>query len=162
MGNRYKLASDFKPLPGEANFPPPIQEEVVGGVHIAPECITRAGDRFIMIEWPNGLPRHETNRTVRFPHGLMRFGEAMEQCAQRLVKEQLGMKVKSVRVLYIDSYLDKMNHWHIEPGLLVEVGGDPKLPKEAGGVIYFRGYKLPKGSVWTIKEFKEVVDNLIK
>src|SRR6185437_8226631 len=100
-----KIASEFQVLPGEANFPPAVTQELVGGVHIAPECITRAGTKFVMIEWPDGLPRHETGRTVRFPHGLMRFGETMEECAARLVTDQLGMRVDEVRVLHIDSYV---------------------------------------------------------
>src|SRR5438552_9303747 len=127
----YQIASDFKPLPGEANFPPPIDKEVVGGVHIAPECITRQGEIFVMIVWPNGLWRHESHRTIRFPHGLMMFGETIKESAERLVKTQLGMDVESVQVVHIDSYVDEKNHWHIEPWVIVDVIGTPKLPTQA-------------------------------
>jgi len=154
----YQLASDFKPLTGEANFPPPIDKEVVGGMHIAPECITRCGkQKFVMIEWPNGLPRHENHRTVRFPHGLMKFGETVEECIYRLVNDQLGMTVDLIQTLYIDSYVDSMNHWHIEPWILVDVSGNPRLPSEASRVIYFEGSNVPEGAFWDEQSFKAIV-----
>jgi NUDIX domain len=153
--NKYTLASDFTPLQGEANFPPPIQQEVVGGCHIAPECITVSGGQFVMIEWPKGLPRHDSNRTVRFPHGLIKFGETIEQCAARLVSEQLGMAVDSTKALYIYSYVDEAQHWHIEPLLLVRVSGNPRLPPEASRTILVSGDTLPTGAVWGADTFKE-------
>jgi ADP-ribose pyrophosphatase YjhB (NUDIX family) len=142
------LASDFQPLEGEATFGPPILREVVGGTHIAPECITVNKGAFIMTEWPLGLPRHDKARTVRFPHGLIRVGETIEDCARRLVANQQGMNVDSVTVLDIDSYVDDAKHWHIEPLLWVEVSGVPKLPKEASRIVSFRGHQLPEGAVW--------------
>lgn len=151
-------SSDFVPLPGEACFPPPIEVEVVGGLHIAPECITRKGLTFYMIDWPNGLPRHETHRTVRFPHGLMRFGEGVLQCAERLVRDQLGAKVVRADVIRLDSYLDDKQHWHLEPILLVEIDGEPKPHGEARGVVTFEGYTLPGGSVWGADSFRNLFE----
>jgi 8-oxo-dGTP pyrophosphatase MutT (NUDIX family) len=158
----YELASDFKPLPGEACFPPTIEMEVVGGAHIAPEIVTRHEGRFLMVEWPQGLPRHETERTTRFPHGLMRFGESLEDCAQRLVADQLGMEVSKIQLLHLDSYLDERNHWHIEPIVLAEVSGEPKLNAAAGGLQYFDGDDLPEHSVWSSRENfrRKVLDNI--
>lgn len=156
MTTSYQAASDFKPLPGEANFAPPIGIEVVGGTHIAPECITHQDDHFVMTHWPNGLPRHETVESTRFPHGLIRFGESIEACATRLVESQLGMKVESVRVLEIDSYVDDMDHWHIEPLLSVVVSGDPHTPSGAGGVVRFTGTNLPPTAVWGEASFSRV------
>jgi hypothetical protein len=155
MGD-YQAASDFQPLPGEANFPPPILKEVVGGMHIAPECITLHKGQFIMAIWPNGLPRHEVTRTVRFPHGLMRFGETILEAATRLVGDQLGLNVEGVRALEIDSYVDEMKHWHIEPLLLVTTSGEPKVAAEASGVVTFQGTDLPEGSVWGRDSFQRV------
>jgi len=158
---KHELASDFKPLPGEATFPPTIEQEVVGGTHIAPECVLKKGQTFFMTVWPTGLPRHETTRTVRFPHGLIRFGETIEICAQRLVHAQIGLKVEEVRVLKIDSYLDDKNHWHIEPILLVEASGDPTPPDEAGGYVTFQGTALPQGAVWGQESFARLVNTYI-
>jgi 8-oxo-dGTP pyrophosphatase MutT (NUDIX family) len=153
--NELKLASDFQPLQGEANFGPPILREVVGGAHIAPECVTVFDGKFVMTEWPNGLARHDKKRTVRFPHGLIRFGETFEQCAERLVTDQLGMAVERVKVVYIYSYLDESKHWHLEPLLMVWVSGEPKLPTSASKIIVFEGDKLPDGAVWSSDSFIE-------
>jgi ADP-ribose pyrophosphatase YjhB (NUDIX family) len=155
--NQYELASDFQPLPGEANFPPPILIEVVGGAHIAPECVTIHGGRFVMTVWPEGLPRHDDNRTVRFPHGLIHFGETIEQCARRLVKDQQGFQVDTVRVLDIDSYVDEKKHWHIEPLILVTVSGEPQIPKAAEKIVYFGKDHLPDGAMWDEKSFAEMI-----
>lgn len=157
----YKLASSFAPLPGEANFPPPIDREVVGGLHIAPECITQEDGSFVMVDWPRGLPRHDSGHTVRFPHGLMMFGETIEQCAQRLIKDQLGMAVDDVRVLEIDSYLDDQNHWHIEPLLLAQVSGNAVLPSEANGVVRFQGDGVPEEAVWGAASFRRVYETYL-
>jgi hypothetical protein len=159
---KMELASDFQPLEGEANFGPPITQEVVGGVHIAPECITIRNEQFVMVEWPNGLPRHETTRTVRFAHGLMRFGESMEECARRLVADQMGFEVTSISVAEIDSYLDDMNHWHIEPLLIVKVSGEPALPSQAGRMIEFSGRELPDGAVWGQASFDRIFKTYIE
>jgi len=153
----HKLASDFQPEVGEANFPPPMNREVVGGMHIAPECFTVRNGVFVMTVWPNGLPRHEQVRSVRFPHGLMKFGETLEETAQRLVSAQQGLSVIRVSVLKIDSYVDEMNHWHLEPVLLVDVEGEPKLPKEAEELVEFSSSNLPEGSVWGQESFQNTV-----
>ena len=153
----HKLASDFRPEIGEANFPPPLTHEVVGGMHIAPECFTVRNGLFVMTIWPNGLPRHEQTRTVRFPHGLMRFGETLEETAQRLVKAQQGLSVVRVNVLKVDSYVDDMNHWHLEPVLLVDVEGEPDLPKEAEKLVEFDSLNLPEGSVWGKESFQNTI-----
>lgn len=153
--DELELASTFQPLLGEANFGPPIIREVVGGMHIAPECITVRDGKFIMTEWPDGLPRHDDKRTVRFPHGLIRFGETFEQCAERLVADQLGMNVDRVKMLYIYSYMDSSRHWHLEPLLMVWVSGEPKLPKTASKVVIFEGERLPDGAVWDPANFIE-------
>lgn len=111
-----------------------------------------------MAEWPNGLPRHDSTRTVRFPHGLILYGETIEDCAARLVKDQLGMRVTSVRTLKIYSYMDDAPHWHIEPLLRVEVAGEPNLPSGVSRIVRHKNRTLPDGSVWGPGEFEQVFD----
>ena len=136
--------------------------EVVGGSHIAPECITIQGSEFVMIEWPNGLPRHEDKRTVRFPHGMMRFGETIETCAERLIHDQLGMRIEMLRVAHLYSYVDDSQHWHIEPLVVIKVSGDPHIHPAASQVIRFKGKTLPEGAVWGQKTFNEAVELYLK
>lgn len=138
MHNDYEKVSDFEVYEGETTFPPPIRHEVKGGMHITPEVATRKDGMFIMIDWPNGLPRHDTDHTVRFPHGLMRFGETAHECAKRLAQNQLGMHVEAVQVADLDSYMDDDGHWHFEPLIIADVSGTPMLHESAGQTIEVR------------------------
>ena len=113
----FTISSDFRPLPGEANFGPPLPFiEVTGGAHIAPEVIAREGEHFLMTVWPQGLDRHDAHRTVRFPHGLMMFGETLEETARRLIVAQLCAELVRCRVVHVDSYVDESGHWHRSHG----------------------------------------------
>ncbi|MCH7535107.1 MAG: NUDIX domain-containing protein, partial [Bacteroidetes bacterium] len=134
---------------------PGLKTEIIGRMM---PLITQQGDRFYMTRWPSGLPGHDDpTNTLRFPHGLMRFGESLDDCATRLVGEQLGMKVNAVEILYWDSYVDDYDHWHIESGCLVEVEGTPKLPEKASEVVTFTIDNVPKMTFWPKSEFIEAV-----
>jgi 8-oxo-dGTP pyrophosphatase MutT (NUDIX family) len=145
-----EVASTFELFEGEANFPPTITREVVGGAHIAPHCITVNEREYILIDWVEGLPRHDSPgaRAIRFPHGLMKFGESFEDCAQRLVSDQLGMKVVQMDVIYVYSYVDDASHWHLEPLMLTYVDGVSRLPANAKEVRHPVGPSLPAGAAW--------------
>lgn len=163
--DELELASDFQPLEGEANFGPTITREVVGGAHIAPHCIAVQNGNFVLIDWPNGLARHDKPgaRVIRFPHGLMRFGESFEACASRLVSTQLGMNVDLVRVIHVYSYVDSTNHWHMEPLLLTRVSGQANPPSGATTITAPVGPELPSGAAWRGKPpFEEAYRNFLK
>ena len=152
-------ASEYRAKNNEANFGKPIITQVVGGTHITFELVTKKGDRFYMTRWPNGLPGHDDPpNALRFPHGLIQFGETMEKCASRLVSEQLGMRVKHVEIAYLESYVDDSDHWHIEPGCIVELSGEPKVPKLASDIISFRIDDLPDMTFWTRSDFLELIE----
>ncbi len=149
--------SKYKARHGEANFGKPIVSQVVGGSHITFELITKKGKKFYMTRWPKGLPGHEDPpNTLRFPHGLIRFGETLEECAERLVKEQLGSSVKNVKIAYWDSYVDDFNHWHIEPGAIVELKGTLKVPKQASEIVSFDLAHVPEMTFWPKSDFLEL------
>lgn len=150
--------SNYKATKGEANFGKPIKTQVSGGTHITFELITKKGNTFYMTRWPHGLPRHDDPpNTLRFPHGLIRFGESLMECAKRLVQDQLGMIVKDAEILYWDSYVDDKNHWHIEPACIVEVAGTPKLPDQASEIVTFDIDHAPDMTFWSKSEFIETV-----
>ncbi len=152
---KLEKSSDYQPLSGEANFGPPIELEVKGGVHIAPEVIARNGSTFFMTRWPSGLPRHaDPPNTLRFPHGLMMFGETIDEVTSRLVGDQLGMRVVAVRTLMIDSYVDDMQHWHIEPILLANVEGESVVPDSASEIIEFKLDSVPDMTFWSKEDFQ--------
>lgn len=152
-------ASNYRASKGEANFGRPITTQLVGGTHITFELITRKGKTLFATRWPKGLPGHDDPPNVlRFPHGLIRFGETIEDCAKRLVKDQLGMNVRSVKMAYMDSYVDDKQHWHIEPGCVVEVDGKPRVPRAASEIVRFTLAKIPELSFWTKEDLLETLE----
>ena len=159
-----ELSSDFQPLPGEANFGHTITKEVVGGTHIAPQCITHCGDKFIMIEFKHGLPRHDkSGPRLRFPHGLMMFGETFQACAKRLVAAQMGATVIETRIAHVYSQVDEMNHWHLEPIVLVRIESEFNLPDDVTKAVYFEKGNMPKNGHWICKPpFSETYSNYLK
>ena len=150
--------SKYRASKNEANFGKSIKSQISGGTHITFELITKKGNIFYMTRWPKGLPGHDDPpNTIRFPHGLIKFGESLRQCSERLVRNQLGMMVKKMEILYWDSYLDKKNHWHIEPGFIVEVMGTPKLAKNASEIVTFDIKHVPKMTFWSKADFISTV-----
>ena len=150
--------SPYRASLGEANFGRPITTQVSGGSHITFELITKAQRTFYATRWPTGLPGHDDPpNTLRFPHGLIRVGESLEECSERLVGEQLGMRVADVKLLYWDSYMDDHGHWHVEPGALVEVKGKPALPKAASKIETFTSGSIPDLTFWSRSDFLELV-----
>jgi len=151
-------ASKYRAKNNETNFGKPITTQVIGGTHITFELVTKKGDSFFMTRWPDGLPGHDDPpNALRFPHGLIQFGETMENCASRLVAEQLGMRVKHVEIAYLESYVDEFSHWHIEPGCIVDVSGEPNTPNLASEIISFRIGDLPDMTFWTKSDFIELI-----
>lgn len=150
--------SNYIATNNEANFANPITTQVSGGTHITFELITKKDKIFYMTRWPKGLPRHDDPPNVlRFPHGLIRFGESLIDFSKRLVRDQLGMGVKSVKIAYWDSYLDSTNHWHIEPGLIVELKGTPRIPKDASEIVSFDIKNIPEMTFWPKNDFIEII-----
>ena len=92
--------SKYRASKNEANFGKSIKSQISGGTHITFELITKKGNIFYMTRWPKGLPGHDDPpNTIRFPHGLIKFGESLRQCSERLVRNQLGMMVKKMEIL---------------------------------------------------------------
>lgn len=147
-------ASNYRATNNEANFGQPIATQVAYGTHLTFEFICHNGTTFFMTRWPNGLPGHDDPPNVlRFPHGLIRVGETLEECAKRIVHAQLGLHVRKVTIAYWDSYLDETKHWHVEPGCIVEVTGKPHIPKGASEIVEFDVHHLPTMTFWTHDDF---------
>ncbi len=163
--DELELASPFQPLEGEANFGPTLTREVVGGAHLAPHVIMTDGSRLAMITWEQGLPRHDQpgTKATRFPHGLMLFGESFEECAARLAKAQAGVTIDLTRVVHVYSYLDDVNHWHMEPIVVARVDQTGNLPDGVVDLEWFDGAAFPSHGVWRGKPpFSHAYDNFIE
>src|SRR3989344_7141237 len=122
----------------EASFGPPINTGVSGGTHITFEIILKKDRKYIVLRRPEGIPEHElppqankfSNGLLYFCHNLIRYGESVEECVKRIVKDQAGVKVKKFRVVYIESSVqEKDNEWAFTPYVLAEVDKFPEKNK---------------------------------
>jgi hypothetical protein len=145
----------------EANFGPPIENQVPGGAHITFEILLKKDNKYIALRRPKGIPEHELPPQAKnspkgllyFCHGLIRYGESVESCVQRIVGAQTGTEVKSSKVIYIDSSVQKKdNSWAITPHVIAEITDLPKLTPEVTEVVVFDLDSIPDDFAWWTKE----------
>jgi 8-oxo-dGTP diphosphatase len=79
-----------------------------------------------------------------FPEDNLKFGEDPEDCARRVLKEQTHVKVKSLRLLYVQSSVYKDVHWDLWFIYAAEVEGEPSAGEENWEVKFFPIDKLPE------------------
>ncbi len=158
----------------EANFGPPLQKQVEGGAHITVEIILKKGNKYIALR-RESIPGHEQPPHLKdnpkgllfFCHNLIRYGESVEDCVRRIVKDQTGVGVKSSKVVYMDSFFqDKDKQWALIPHVIAEVD---KIPKQGvyGNkiieVVLFDKNAVPEDFAWwpkaDLKQFIEDYDN---
>lgn len=155
----------------EANFGPPLEEQVSGGTHITFEIILKKDNQYIALRRPKGIPEHELPSQVGkhpqgllyFCHNLIRYGESIEQCVKRVVKEQAGVEIKSVRVIEIESVVQEKDHqWAFTPYIIVELANKPKTGiygNEITEVVEFTKENIPEDFAWwTREELKRVLE----
>jgi len=154
----------------EANFGAPISNQVKGGTHITFEIILKKDGKYIALRRPNGIPEHElppnakSEGSLYFCHNLIRYGESMEDCVERIVKDQAGVSVKNIKVLYIDSEVqEKDDQWAINPTVIADIDDTPKVNNEVTEVIEFDKNNIPEDFAWwSSKELKEFLDDYDK
>lgn len=155
----------------EANFGLPEAKQIPGGTHITLEIILKKDREFIALRRPKGIPEHElpphasehSEGLLYFCHNLIRYGESLEQCVERIVRDQARVAVKEFRVFYIDSSVqEKDNQWAIVPYVLAEVADIPSVSYEVTEVIRFAPDNIPDGFAWwTKEELKEELEALV-
>ena len=163
-----KMAFEYNWKNKEANFGPPISKQVNGGTHITIEIILKKGKKYITLRRPKGIPEHELPPELKthskgllyFCHDLMIYGESIEDCVKRIVKDQAGISVKNIKVLYIDSTIQKKdNQWAFIPHIIAEIDNIPKTNSEITEVITFTKNSIPEEFAWwSKKELKEFLD----
>jgi len=155
----------------EANFGRPLKTQVDYGTHITFEIVLKKGNKFIALR-RNSIPGHETPPHAKyypkgllyFCHNLIRFGETVEKCIKRIVKEQCGVNVKSFKLVEITSAFQKKDkQWAIIPHVIAEVDKIPK-PGVYGNRIYevitFDKRSVPADWAWWTK--REIIDFIKK
>ena len=153
----------------EANFGIPLEKQVSGGTHITFEIILKKIDKYIALRRPNGIPQHELPPHAKnfpkgllyFCHNLIRYGESMENCVKRIVRDQAGVLVKSFKVVYIDSSVqEKDNQWAFMPHVVSEVEQIPQTNSAVTEIVLFDKKNIPEDFAWWTK--KELQDFLEK
>lgn len=145
---------------GEANFGPPIQREVSGGAHLTFDVILRRGSDLLAFRRPEGL--HDAPKNVLyFPHGLIRFGEAVADCVQRLVNEQGGgVTVQGTALYTMPTWVDENNHWHLCLNVVATIDDSPdRLPEGASEIVEVkRGHPGEDFGWWTTEQLDALFD----
>ena len=156
----------------EANFGPPEPKEVPGGTHITFEIILRKGDTFIALRRPNGIPEHQLPEKAKdypagllyFCHNLIRYGESVEECVARIVKDQAGVSIKNVKVIDIDSFIQsKDRQWAFTPYVIAEIENVPQINNQVTEVVLFDLKNIPDDFAWwTKQELKEFLEEYVR
>ncbi len=145
----------------EANFGPALKKQISGGTHVTFEIILKKEGKYIALRRPKGIPEHELPPSAKdhpegllyFCHNLIRYGESLEKCVKRIVRAQAGVSVKSVRIVYIESLIQKKDsQWSIIPEVIAEVEETPKINTYVTEVVVFGKENIPGDFAWWQKK----------
>ena len=146
----------------EANFGKPLKYQVNGGAHITFEIILKYKGKYIALR-RKSIPGHEApphaknypNGLLYFCHNLIRYGESIGRCVKRIIKSQIGVDVKSYKVVDIESSEQKKdNQWAITPYVIAELSRKPKrgsFGNIIAEVIEFNKKSIPTDFAWWTK-----------
>jgi hypothetical protein len=141
---------------GEANFGPPLQREVSGGAHVTIECLMHMGQTLYALRLPEGL-HGCTKNALYFAHGLIRFGEKLLECVQRLVSEQAYVNVTAIQPYTFSSWVDENNHWHMCLNVFANIAQVPAVSQRTSEVVAFTADAVPSDlEWWTADEMRDV------
>lgn len=130
----------------KAFFGSPVGEFVKGGAHLANEVIMKQGDKLLLLRRPKGLFNANRNDWF-FAHGEFLYGETLEECARRLVREQAGLDIREVRIVHSWIFIDS-EHWFIVLVSMAEVYGEPRPDTEVAEWKFFTIPELPSSTAY--------------
>lgn len=145
----------------EANFGPPVPNPVEGGTHITIEIVLRKGHEYIALRRPGGIPGHELPPRAKsypagllyFCHDLIRYGESLEDCVRRIVRDQAGVHVTDMKILCMESSVqEKDGQWAIVPHIVAEIKDIPETSELVTEIVTFDKNDIPKNLAWWEKE----------
>ena len=145
---------------GEANFGRPLKTERRGGTHLTFEVVLHDGEELLALRRPNGLHDGPKN-ALYFPHGLIRFGETVDVCAQRLAQDHAGIGVSSPYLYTLPSWVDN-EHWHMCLNLLAKPTGQLRPPSDVSEVVVIRPNSIPDDFGWWTTEQIEAIFAYLK
>lgn len=145
----------------EANFGQPIPKQISGGTHITFEVLLKKDNLFIALRCPKGIPEHELpsqakdypNGLLYFCHNLIRYGESVKECIERIVKSQAGVDIEKYTIADISSEVqEKDAQWSFMPLVIAELASIPKTSEEITEVVLFNENTVPNDFGWWTKE----------
>ena len=152
----------------EANFGPPLEKEVKGGTHITFEIILKSGEKYVALRRSNAIPGHELPPKAKdkpegllyFCHNLIRYGESIENCVKRIVRDQAGINVESFELVDLESEVqEKDSQWAITVYIIAEVDKIPEKSPEVPEIVTFDKESIPdEFGWWTKEELKEFLE----
>ncbi len=143
----------------EANFGPPLETEVAGGAHLTFDVLLRYQQTLIALRRPDGLHDGPKN-ALYFPHGLIRFGETVDECVQRLANEQGGgCEVVQTNLYTMPSWVEN-DHWHICLNVIATVAAPPaELSPDVSEIVHVeRGHPGSDFGWWTDDQLDGLFD----
>lgn len=156
----------------EANFGRPLRRQVRGGTHITFELILKWRGKYIALRRPKAIPEHELppeaykyrRGLLYFCHGLIRYGETVEECIKRIIRSQAGVGVDTFQIVSIDSEVQtKDGQWAFMPHAVVNLSQKPRRGRYGNTVtevVEFTKRNVPGDFGWWEK--RELKDFLIK
>lgn len=140
----------------EANFGAPLQKEVSGGTHLTFEVVLHQGGVLHALRRPGGMHDGPKN-ALYFPHGLIRFGEAVADCVSRLSREQAGVDVEGVDLYTLPSWVDDDDHWHLCLNVLATPTAPLRPPQEVSEVVPIDRRAIPADwGWWTVEQIDSI------
>ncbi len=133
--------------------------EAKGGTHITFEILMKWNGNYIALR-RQSIPGHEApTHAKRYPsgllyfcHNLIRYGESTEQCVKRIVKDQAGVRIRSYKVVDLESMVQKKDdQWAIIPTVIAELTVKPKVGlhgNEVSEVVEFTKDTVPTDFAW--------------
>ena len=94
-----------------------------------------------------------------WPGGHLEFGESLESCARREVREETGMEVEDVRFLRLANFLEYGRHY-VDIGMIADwKSGEAKVlePQKCEGWDWYGIEELPKPLFATIPSYIEAL-----
>lgn len=145
----------------EANFGKPLKTQIKGGTHITFEIFLKKGNKYFALRRPRGIPGHELPPKAKnnpqgllyFCHNLIKYGESVEACIKRIVKQQTGVSVKKFKTVYIESVVqNKDGQWAFIHHVIAEINKIPKTNSLVTEVVEFDKNNIPDEFGWWSKE----------
>lgn len=119
-------------------IPQPQGQQAEDVVHISSFAIIKKGNELLLTK--KIRPEFTAGKWV-FPSSIINIGENPEASIRRIVKEQLGIDPKSVKLIDVQSYGDK--HWDLCFVFDVSIDNIGKLSQDIEKAQYFSQNDFP-------------------